>query len=157
MGYANKNYRKSASRDNNFSTMSYNNGNGYGNQTRTNKAIVKHSGCTTGLSRNEDKTPYTQGWMVRKGAMYNFLATPTKHSNKVESKTGNKYLSGIVIKVSVTRGRGLQTQLTNKNHKSGLFWGIMDTRTGQVVCEDLRLVMNPKGGKGGYCGPYGGK
>lgn len=158
MAYANRNKNNYASKQTNFQSMAYNNGQNWGNQAPTNKTIVKHSGCTTGTDKNGKR--YTQGWMVRKGTMYNFLCTPTKHSTEVTAKTtGNKFLTGIVISVTSTRGRGMKNQIVNKKGKDGspLFWGMMDLRTGQVTCEDLGLVFNPKGGKGGYSGPYGGR
>jgi len=33
-------------------------------------------------------------------------------------------------------------------------WGTMEKSTGKVVVDSMAIVVNPKGGKGGYCGTY---
>ena len=143
MSYGNGNKRYNNNR--NYNNNNYNNsGNGYNNNRNSNRSSnqKKKSGCKSGLSNNENRTPYVQGWKADKtSGLRTFFAFPYKGTQEVESKTGRVYQNWM-CKVQFKDGR------------TELFTCLYEPQTQKVTISDLGYVMNPKGGRGGYVGPY---
>jgi hypothetical protein len=134
MSYPQKN-NNSRSNGNNYQAQ--NNG-GQRQQTK------KHTGAKFTRSK-KDGSPVTTGWNYSKRfGLVTFLCVTTSKSVESESNTGNKYIS-VMIKVRKPMSPEV---ITN---------GLMNIHTGQVTCEAMQIVINPKAPNGGYCGKYGGK
>lgn len=100
----------------------------------------KKSGCTTGIGKNNQ--PYVRGWKAsRRFGMTTFFAAPYKGTHSVESKNGNTWENWI-LKIQYENGQ--------EKIKPCLY----SPQTKRVICQDLGLVMNPKGGRGGYTGRF---
>lgn len=128
---------------NNESSWNFRNGGkGYYPQQRQ---VVKHSGCTSGITKNTNK-PYVRGWKYdKRNGLRSFIAGPYESKNSTtnehKSKTGRIW-ENWCVKITLSDG---QTIL-----KSALY----DQMTGKVIIKELGYVMNPKGGKGGYVGTF---
>jgi hypothetical protein len=121
----------------------YNNYNNYNNRPKK-----KHSGCQTKTGQSKDGTKFhvTYGWMFRKGiGLVSYFAKTYKGTKSTTSQTGRTWLNVVV-------------EVTNKQAgTSQLYTGMMEATSGRVTIKQLGIVMSPKGGRGGYVGPYGQK
>lgn len=122
-------------------------GNSYGNYSGSRAAapVKKHSGAkfkkyfpTSGPNKGVEQKLVT-GWRLANRQLISFHCVTTS-----KSKLSDKGWIGSVA-CSVTN--------TATGQKS-FYWGTMQAATGKVVIGDLALVLNPKGGKGGYCGTF---
>jgi hypothetical protein len=103
------------------------------------KTYVKKSGSKAGTDKNG--APYTTGWNASKrNGMVTFLATPYKGSHVVTSRSGKDWMN---VMVKIHYKDQMKTEL-----KSGL----RNMATGQVIINDLGIVLSPKSKNGGYCG-----
>ncbi len=134
------------------------NSNSYQKKEFDPKTYVKKSGCKTGRYTNKEYTnketgeivkaedkPYTQGWKASKGiGIISIFCAPTSKSRVVRSENGVDWITSIACTIT---NKKLMTKT--------LSWGLMDKRTGKVIIQDLGIVLNPKGGKGGVVAEIG--
>lgn len=127
-----------------YGNNSYNRG-GYNNSNRNN-APKKHSGAkskkyTPTQGKNAGKSQIiTNGWMFRRGVG---LVTYKCNTTSASQLTEKGWIGSIACEV-VNRAAG----------QKSFYWGTMEASTGKVVINDLGIVISPKGGKGGYTGPF---
>lgn len=111
------------------------NGNGYRGESRK-----KHSGCKSGTDKNGK--PYIQGWKYDKtNGLRRFYASPYSGTKQSTSGSG-KVWENWFVRVQLPNGQEMKT--------SGLF----DKQQNKISIPQLGFVMNPRGGAGGYVGPY---
>lgn len=131
----NRNYNNGYRSQGGYSSGGYDRG-GYQN----NRPQKKHSGCKSGTDRNGK--PYLQGWKYDKtNGLRKFYATPYNGTKETTSGSG-KVWQNWFVRIQMSDGSELKT--------SGLF----DKQQNKVVINQLGFVMNPRGGAGGYVGPY---
>ena len=132
--------------NNNNGNRNYGNNNRYNNNNNRNSGQQKkHSGCQTKKGKNDSgEYQVTYGCMFRKRVgLVNYFAKTYKGTKATKSETGRTWLNVVV-------------EVTNKQAgTSNLYTGMMDAATGRVTIKQLGIVMSPKGGRGGYIGPYG--
>lgn len=115
-----------------------NNSNGKGNRKRK---ADKHSGCKSGTDKNGK--PYVQGWKYdKRNGLRSFYATPYKGTQEVKSKRSGRLWQNWFVRVRNADGTEVKTS------------GMYDVSTGKVIIDSMGFVMNPRGGRGGYVGPY---
>lgn len=134
-GYNDRNYSASGNRSN------YNNG---GN--RNSSAPKKHSGCSATVASKGTYVGSTvvTGWNYsRRHGMVTFLAAPYSKSEVRTSKTGRQWVN-YMVKVQPEKAA------------SYIVSGLLEVATKRVIIKEMGMVMNPKGGRGGYCGKFGG-
>jgi len=128
---------------NNYNRGGYRSNNNYGNGNRNSyqqREQKKHSGCKSGTDRNGK--PYVQGWKFdKRNGLRSFYATPYKGTQEVKSKTG-KVWQNWFVRIKNADGSEIKTS------------GMYDVSTGKVIIDSVGFVMNPRGGRGGYLGPY---
>lgn len=106
----------------------------------------KHSGAkskkyTPTAGNNAGKSQIiTNGWMYRRRTG---LITYKCNTTSKSQLTDKGWIGSIACEV-VNRATG----------QKSFYWGTMEASTGKVVINDLGIVINPKGGKGGYTGPF---
>jgi len=105
------------------------------------EGIVKHSGCKAGLDKNSK--PYVQGWKVDKtNGMRKFYASPYHATKEIKAKTSGRVWHTWLVKIELPTGEVMLRPC------------MYAPDTKMVIIKDLSFVMNPKGGKGGYIGPF---
>lgn len=159
--YLNKlQYANSNGGSSNNNNSSSNSNTGYQKRTKEYdpKTYVKKSGCKTGRYSNKEyankstgqivpseSKPYTQGWKASKRfGLISFMCVPTSNSKSVTSESGKVWITSIAC--TVTNKQAMTRQL---------YWGLMEKTTGKVIIQDLGIVLNPKGGKGGVVAEIG--
>lgn len=112
-----------------------------GNSQRGNYQLQKkRSGCKSGTDKNGK--PYVQGWKYdKRNGLRSFYASPYSGTQEVKSKTGRLWQNWFV-RVRNADGTEIRTS------------GLYDPSSGKVTIQDFGFVMNPRGGYGGYVGPY---
>ncbi len=126
---------------------SYGNGGGYSNNGggrsySNNSQPRKKSGCTAGIAKSGK--PYVQGWKATKTeGLTNFIAGPyeskTSSTHQTTSESGKVWENWAC---KVTRG-------TDKPYFVSAMY---EVATKKLHIPELGIIMNPKGGPGGYCG-----
>lgn len=112
------------------------------NRKNNNQPEKKKSGCKMGFAKGDPKRPYIRGWKADKThGLRAFIAGPAKNTKVHISKTSGREWENWTVKVTTPHG-------------IELFNCLYDVRDKKVLIKDLGLVMNPKGGVGGYVGPY---
>ena len=121
------------------------NSNNYGrNQGFSNRGFnrpqKKRSGAKSGTDKNGN--PYISGWKYDKtNGLRSFFASPYSGTKETKSKSG-KIWENWFVQIRVPSGEVIKT--------SGLF----DKMNNKLIVPQLGFVLNPRGGAGGYCGPY---
>ena len=116
----------------------YNNGGGFGGNNGGQPK--KHSGATSGVDKNDN--PYVRGWKYdKRNGLRSFLACPYKGTKEVTSRTGRVWHNWMV-------------KVTPQGQQSFIVSGLYDPQTKVVIIPELGFTMNPKGGRGGYTGPF---
>jgi hypothetical protein len=72
------------------------------------------------------------------------MCVPTLNSKSVTYESGKVWITSIACTVT-------NKQVMTKQ----LYWGLMEKSTGKVIIQDLGIVLNPKGGKGGVVAEIG--
>lgn len=100
----------------------------------------KRSGCTSGIGKNGEK--YVRGWKAskRKGLVV-YLCTPYKDTKVHESKSGRKWENWVC-------------KVQPESAQSYLISCLYDVMNNKVIINEIGYVLNPKGGRGGYCGRF---
>lgn len=119
----------------------YRNNNSYNNyNNRYNRQQKKRSGCKSGIDKNGNS--YISGWKYDKqNGLRSFFAAPFSGTKETESKSGRIWANWFV-QIRMPSGQIIKT--------SGLF----DKSNNKLIIPDLGYIMNPRGGAGGYVGPY---
>lgn len=116
----------------------------YPNAQEQVRQVKKHSGCTAGvIGKGEYQGKrYLSGWKYSKrDGMVSFLAVPYNKSTEHRSETGKVWIPYMV-------------KVQPKMQKEYIVSGLYDVQTNRVIIKELGIVMNPKGGRGGYCGSF---
>ena len=118
-----------------------------GGRSRPNK---KPCGCTHGnyiaserstVHKEGTPVPYLRGWRKQYGRFTSLFATPYKDTKKHKSKEGRVWENWIVTLETDGQSRVLPC--------------LFDPKTKKVIIQNgVNWVMNPKGGAGGYVGPF---
>lgn len=123
----------------------YGNRGGYGNQNRSfqrsnNRPQKKRSGAKFGTDKNGNA--YVSGWKYDKtNGLRKFFASPYSGTKETKSQSGKVWCNWFV-QITLPSGEVIRTS------------GLMDKSTNKVIIPQLGFVMNPRGGAGGYTGPY---
>ncbi len=134
MGYGNYN--------NNYGGGGYNRGNynGGGYRSQPNREQKKHSGCKSGVDKNGKQ--YVSGWKYdKRNGLRKFYASPYSGTHETKSKS-NRIWQNWFVRIEMPNGQEIKTS------------GLYDVSTGKITISQLGFVMNPRGGRGGYVGPY---
>jgi hypothetical protein len=100
----------------------------------------KHSGCTSGIGKNQQ--PYIRGWKYgKRTGLMSFFVSPYKGTSKHSSASGNIWYNWMA-KVQYADGR------------SEIFPCLVNEQKNKAILRKMGFVMNTKGGKGGYVGPF---
>ncbi len=106
----------------------------------------KHSGAKTkkyfptqGPNKGVEMI-HTHGWMFRRGSGLTTFSCNTTQKSKLSEKG---WIGSIAVEV-----------VNHNTKQKEFYWGTMEAKTGKVVINELALVINPKGGKGGYTGTF---
>lgn len=122
--------------------MAYNNKKGGNRSNNSQKSdYVKKTGCTYGVDKNNQ--PYVRGWRATKMGIITYYACHYSGTNVHESKGGRQW-ANVMVKIKVP------------NFPETITSGLWDVASNKVIVNKEGIVMNPKGGKGGYCGKFGG-
>ncbi len=105
---------------------------------------VKRSGCKYGIDKNGK--PYISAWKVENGRMYSLYCRP---SSKTSTHQGKDFdWEDWIYSLTIDR---VETAIAGKPIGICLFC----PTTQKVIIKGMGWVLNPKGGVGGYCGPFG--
>lgn len=133
----NNNYSR-GSRGNDYNRS----GNGYNKRRSSGK---KKSGASFGYADGEKDRPFVRGWNIVNGVLHSYIAGPyeskTSKTNRVQSASGKEWENWAV-------------KVTPKGGKSFFVSGMFDVQAKKVIIQELGIVMNPKGGPGGYTGSF---
>ena len=122
-----------------YNKQQYAQNGGFVNQHQ--KPFVKHSGCTSGIDKRGKN--YVRGWKYTKGqGLVTFFAAPYHGTKSHKSNTGNVWHNWVV---KIEHQRTMQTTVLPC---------LVNSSFNKVIIKKLGFVMNTKGGKGGYVGPF---
>lgn len=105
----------------------------------------KYSGCEAGKDKNDN--PYVRGWKYDKtNGLRSFYACPYSGGAKGGTKRVTSQ-EGVIWENWMVRVQktGVPDYIVS---------GMYDVAKKRVIIKELSFVMNPKGGKGGYVGPF---
>lgn len=127
-------YRESGYRDSGYGDRRS------GSRRNDSRDYRKRSGATAGTyhrGATNEKVPYIQGWKATRRGLVSIIASPAIDA-KTKSPTQEKW----VAKVSI----GYENPF--------LANAFYNTATKKLTLPDLKLVLNPRAPRGGYCGSF---
>ncbi|WP_439516414.1 hypothetical protein [Sediminibacterium sp.] len=115
------------------------------NNSRNDRDYVKKSGCTKGFAQGEQSRPYViRGWRASKrDGITTYMCSPYK--SKTSETKQHKSKSGRIWE-------NWACKVQPQNGQSFFVSCLYEPASGKVIIPELSMVLNPKGGRGGYCG-----
>ncbi|BFG69615.1 hypothetical protein KACHI17_04960 [Sediminibacterium sp. KACHI17] len=114
------------------------------NNSRNDRDYVKKSGCTKGFAQGEQNRPYVRGWRASKrDGITTYMCSPYK--SKTSETKQHKSNSGRIWE-------NWACKVQPQNGQSFFVSCLYEPASGKVIIPELSMVLNPKGGRGGYCG-----
>ncbi len=117
-----------------------------GNSKKSNNKHSKKSGCKVITPYDGgDGSLFINGWKVEKGVLWSITVNQAKKDGKYmpvsESNSGKMWMNVMVVaKAPLQENRYV--------------YGLCNLENNKVYIKEWNWIMNPKGGKGGYCGKH---
>lgn len=119
-------------------------GNKYSDNSYDPKNYVKKSGASFGYSSGEKDRPYVRGWKASKRTgITTYMCSPYK--SKTSETKQHKSASGRIWE-------NWACKVQPENQPAFFVSCLFEPATQKVIVPSMSMVINPKGGRGGYCG-----